>query len=64
MKEKEERRQLKKVFIKDIGWKEVGYDKILEISEHPNNGWIRIVYEGKDDNWDINPFYLIMKSMS
>ena len=56
-----ERIQLESVLIKDIGWKEIGHDNIIEISENAINSYIRIVFSGEDKNWEVNPSYVIAK---
>ena len=56
-----ERIQLDSVLIKDIGWKEIEHDNIIEISENAINSYIRIVFSGKDKNWEVNPSYVIAK---
>ena len=56
-----ERIQLDSVLIKDIGWKEIEHDNIIEISENAINSYIRIVFSGEDKNWEVNPSYVIAK---
>ncbi len=54
-------RPLKSVYIKELGWNTVGQAQIIEIGEHENNSWVKLVYKEGQDTVYVNPYWIIAK---